>query len=308
MDPADLTNDPLYILNRRKSCPCCRAVVTRRPVPVFTVKAIASALAKSNVPKSRFSGREARSPSPYGDVDPWKGIFRPAEESDSEESDDGEFEDAMGWALQGIEAGLAEHGLQFQIDSSSTSESDGEEDVEPDESDEGLSEDGDESEVYDGVYVLARWEPPSVDIHPEDYNFLEDEVDQGVITMLRRGCTLEMIQAYEVEYSHKRGLVAYLHSLDELYVYAEEDPGDTDGEKSNRIFLGWNIKVDDADTEGEVYMQWVLNDIKECPERWQLDERRSMPGSFDVKRMVKFEDIEDYDTTDTEAWLLEDVD
>lgn len=308
MDPADYADDPLYILNRPKSCPCCRAVVTRRPVPVFTVKAISSALAKANAPPSRFRDHGVRSPSPYGDEDPWKGLFLPVEESDSsDESDDEEFEDAVGWALHGFQAGIVGHGIEFQDDSSSASDSDDEEDVEQEES-EGLSVDGDESETYDGVYVLARWEPPSVDIDPEDYTFQEDEVDQAVITMLRRGCTVEMIQAFEMEYTHRKGLVAYLHSLDELYVYAEEDPDDVDGERRNRVYLGWNIKVDEADSEGEMYMQWVLNDIKECPERWHVEERRGMPGSFDVRKMVRFEEVEDYDTTDTEVWLMEDVD
>ncbi|KAF9461546.1 hypothetical protein BDZ94DRAFT_1237662 [Collybia nuda] len=308
VDPADYADDPLYILNRPKSCPCCRAVVTRRPVPVFTVKAITSALTKANSPSSRFRD-DARSPSPYGDEDPWRGLFRPVEESDSsDDSSDEEFEDAVGWAaLQGFQASLAGHGIEFQDDSSSSSASDDEEGGEPEES-EGLSVDGDESDNYDGVYVPARWEPPSVDVNPEDYTFQEDEVDQTVITMLRRGCTVEMIQTYSMEYTHRKGLVAYLPSLEELYVYAEEEPDDIDGEKSNRIFLGWNIKVDESDSEGEMYMQWVLNDIKEYPERWHVEERRGMPGSFDVRKMVQFEEVEDYDTTDTEVWLMEDID
>ncbi|RDB15805.1 hypothetical protein Hypma_003663 [Hypsizygus marmoreus] len=318
-DPDDVIDDPDYILTRPKSCPCCRAVVTRRPVPVFLVKAVTTALTKSRAVEGR-----ARSPSPIED-DPWKGLFMSSDEEEEEfldsSDEDDRYEDAVGWALQGLQVGLAagmggvhhRRYAPFRFDSSSSSESDEDEDddeegeAEEDPEAQSLYHDG-ESDSDESVYIPARWEPPSVTVEPESYAghiFWDEEDEAAFFNMLRRGCTEEMIQTFEMEYTHRRGLVAHVHSLEELYGVAEEyqdDDGDY-GEKNNRIFLGWNIKLNEADGDGEVYMQWVLNDVKQNPRRWECAPRANMPGCFDVKRMARQEDAEEYDTTDTEVWL-----
>lgn len=318
MDPDD-EDDPQYILGRTKSCPCCRAVVKRRPVPVFMVKSVVAALTSSDAAGRSPRKTANRSPSPARDADPWKGLFRLSEDEDDDDDDDGGDLDSSdddiaypyGWALQSLNMGLAprthRRALGNIFGSSSSSASDDEdEDGEDDDVEDDESLDGVEDEdPYNSIYVSPRWEPPSVTIDPADYEgcFADDE-EEAILTMLRRGCTYDMIQAYQMEYSHSEGLIAYLYSLDDLYVYADEDEdGATDRSRTNRIFLGWNIKLDEADAEGEVYMQLVLNSAKENRRQWDWVARVNVPGSYDVKRLVRLEDVEDYDTTDTEVWL-----
>ncbi|KAJ6521346.1 hypothetical protein DFH09DRAFT_1425042 [Mycena vulgaris] len=59
------------ILHREKSCPCCRAHVLRRPVPVFVVKSVVTALCNATT-----------QPVAVHDADPWKGLFLPDTTSD----------------------------------------------------------------------------------------------------------------------------------------------------------------------------------------------------------------------------------
>ncbi|GLB43372.1 putative RING-type zinc-finger [Lyophyllum shimeji] len=319
-----------YILTRSKSCPCCRAVVTRRPVPVFLVKAVATALFKYKA--GTGEGHARRSPSPDGN-DPWKGLFPASDEedegdSDSSEEDDDEYEDALGWAMHGLEAGLVRgalahrlmtdrrYVLRYDEDDYSSIDSGGDddggvyrrEDDDDDDDDEDdeegpYSEDEDGYDIDENVYVPAQWEPPSVTVDPEDYVFRNEGVAASTLRMLRRGCTLDMIRIFSITYSHNRGLVAHLHSLDEIWPYPDNGlPGGT-MPRNNRVFLGWNIKLDPADHSGEAYMQEILSELKENPARWTWAERSNVRGAYDVKRLVRMEEVEDYDTTDTEVWL-----
>ncbi|KAF8074702.1 hypothetical protein FPV67DRAFT_593446 [Lyophyllum atratum] len=318
-DDSDIEDDPHYILNRSKSCPCCRAVVIRRPVPVFVVKSVATAI--SNY-KAGTGARGRRSPSPDGN-DPWKGLFPSSdddEEADLDSSGDDEvYEDALGWAMQGLHAGLRgelghqiamnrRYMLRYDDDSASGSGSDDDE-VDDDEDDEdddvdGGSLDGEGSDTYEGIYVAAQWEPPRATVDPEDYVFRNEGVAASTLQILRRGCTIDMIRIFGIGYSHSRGLVAHLHSLEEIWPYPDNGLDGGTMPRNNRVFLGWNVQLDEADISGEAYMQDVLNDMKENPARWTWTQRAiSRRPAFDVKRLMRVEDVEDYDTTDTEVWL-----
>ncbi|KAF5383547.1 hypothetical protein D9615_003742 [Tricholomella constricta] len=335
MDPNE-QDDPHYILTRTKSCPCCRAVVTRRPVPVFVVKAVVTALAKYKMGAGGTAGVPSRrSPSPDQE-DPWRGLFESSGDEGDEDGDEDEgdlgssdedevYEDAIEWAMQGLHGGL--HGelahrlainrrrymLRYDDDddsvsaSGSGSEEDVDEDEDEDDGEEGDSLDEDGSDVYENVFVPAQWEPPRVTVDPEDYVFRNEGMASSTLRLLRRGCTLDMIRIFGMAYTHSRGLVAHLPSLDELWPFPDDATLNT-VPRNHRVFLGWNVKLGEADYSGERYMRGVLTDLKENPARWTWSERTSvsaMPvrGAYDVKRLVRMEDVEDFDTTDTEVWL-----
>jgi hypothetical protein len=72
------------------------------------------------------------------------------------------------------------------------------------------------------------------------------------------------------------------------------------------VFLGWNIRVDEErDADGSKYMRGVLRELKIHPRRWELGWRIGEFGRsvLDVKRLVRVEELEEWDTTDTEAWV-----
>ncbi|CAL1715159.1 unnamed protein product [Somion occarium] len=233
---------PEALLYRKKTCPVCRTVVRTRPIPLFVVKSIANALA-STKPNSP---RRALTP-PNADSDPWAGIFLdPAEEdgeSDDDESDDDDeddYDEYDQWSSDADGYGSA-----------------------------------DDSEPYNGQYTFPRWSPPTVNVSPLDLHFL-DTLTGEELSMLRRGCTLQMIQLFDMHYTHDAGLQATV-----------------DG---NLIYLGWNIRLLPEDDAGEDYMEWVMRDIHERDDRW--DKHDKPDGTFEAWRMIREELAADDDTMD----------
>ncbi|EGN95091.1 hypothetical protein SERLA73DRAFT_77101 [Serpula lacrymans var. lacrymans S7.3] len=249
-------DDDDYHLYRRKTCPCCRKAVRHRPIPVFVIKSIISALSKT-----KASSPSAESPnraSPIIEGDPWDGLFLPLSEEDDYQDDDDDDED------------------------------DDEEDGEDDEDEDDIewlmdvfsygSDSGDEP--YEGEYVSPDWEPPTVQVDADDYPFSDfDDIDLNV---LRRGVTIDMLETYAVEYSHDFGLIAYLQD-------------------DNRIFLGWTIKLSADDDTGDVYIQWLLDDMEERPDRWEIIEQDD--GTWDAHRLVPAEDVIDHEDTDSDNYI-----
>ena len=132
----DSETDPEYTLNRPKSCPCCRAVVIRRPVPVFVVKAVAAALRKAKGVGETGGGSPVSTGS-SSEQDPWKGLFPSAGDDDSsegyneDEDEDDEDEDVTeeleAWGM-GLYAGLGgfdDHPHSSRSNSGSDEESGG---------------------------------------------------------------------------------------------------------------------------------------------------------------------------------------
>jgi hypothetical protein len=238
--------DPLSLIYRAKTCPCCRAVVRSRPTQLFVIKSIASAL-----DKAKPSGPRRSSPPP--DPDPWAGIFLPdpgdstSTDEDEEEETDEEDEDRYGWIY----------------------------------GDDGYGTDSEE-EPYQGHYVPARWQPPSV--HVESTDFLFDDLAGDDFKMLRRGATVQMIELFNMSYSHEEGLSVFLE----------------DANRTNRIYLGWNIRLHPSDYTGEEYVDYVVNDVFERSERWNVDERPD--GSWSAWRLVRESEEVAFDTTDSDEW------
>jgi len=171
-------NDPLALVYRNKTCPCCRATVRSRPIQLFVIKSIASAL-----DKARSSSSRRNSPPP--DPDPWAGIFPdtddPMSTDDGEEEDTDEEEDEYGWVF----------------------------------GEEGYGTDSDE-EPYHGDYIPARWQPPSN--HVEATDFLFDDLSEGDFKMLRRGATVQMIELFSMTYTHDDGLSIVLDDGNRIYL------------------------------------------------------------------------------------------
>ncbi|KAI0788708.1 hypothetical protein C8Q75DRAFT_719030 [Abortiporus biennis] len=235
-----------FLLYKKKTCPVCRSTVRSRPIQLFVIKSIASTLRKvKTVPGSP----QRASPVP-DEEDPWKGIFFEEHgegshlEDDDEDDDDDEGEYEDGWS-----------------------------------SEEGYGTPTDE-EPYDGVYIIPRWSPPTVNITPFEFPFL-DHISDEDLSMLRRGVTLQMIDIFNMRYNHDTGLQATIDGV-------------------NTVFLGFNIHLLEGDESGEEYMDWVLNDIHERPDRWEKVD--SINGSWRAWMLVPEVEEDDYSTTDSEVW------
>jgi hypothetical protein len=290
-DPDEWT-DPQYVLKRSKTCPSCRAVVKHRPVPIFMIKSVVAALKKTKPPRTCSPGSWRNNDYLYDN--PWKGIFTSSEEEEEADDDDdgdesqaeSDSDDLGGWYRHS-------HSARFEaVGGNATSESEME-----NEEDEDDDEDDDDDDV---LYTQQRWAPPSVSI--TDYHVGEDDVPNWE-KLLQRGCSWDMLHNFEVSYSHGSGIVVALRSLEHLYASDDDDDDDADDINMYRLFLGWNIALDPDDPDGEYYIQEILREIKDVPERWQLTPTPGVPFAIDVRRLVAVDEAEEFDTTDTEAWI-----
>lgn len=234
--------DPEAVLYRKKSCPVCRTDVFHRPIPLFVIKSIATAFEKAK-PGS------PRQPSPPCEGDPWEGIFPQAYSPYSVDGDDDSYDD---------------------------------EDVDDEDSDgpwRGYGSDS-EDDFYDGDYVVPHWAPPTVYVTEDDYPF--EHLTDELLSMLRRGATLQMISLFSMTYSHDEGLMACY-----------------DG---NEIYLGWNISLKPDDLTGEEFMDWIQADIVNHEERW---DRSFFGRQWTAWRLVKEEEDEEFEDSSSEAWADE---
>ncbi|RXW21374.1 hypothetical protein EST38_g4471 [Candolleomyces aberdarensis] len=294
------------ILYREKTCPCCRTVVRHRPCPAFMVKAVTSAYLQD---KGGTPPQTQDVPEPLDD-DPWKGIFLNSDDdgdddddlySDDDVVDDDDDVRDLAWMRDSPSLGYHYHWHTSDSEDGLYSDDGREEEEE-----EGVRDSESEDDYGAPVsYVLPRWEPPTVRAHPEDYPGVEEDV----LSLLRRGCTLEMVQNFNIRYSHQQGIIISLRSIDHLYASDdddEEDSGSEEGrgrESMHQIFLGWNVSLEPEDDDGETYMHNILKDIKDRPDRWKLIPRYDGQGSIEVKRLVAAGTADDYSTTETEAWI-----
>ncbi|PIL25189.1 hypothetical protein GSI_13078 [Ganoderma sinense ZZ0214-1] len=233
----DMMDDdyPDALLYRKKTCPCCRAVVRSRPIPLYLVKSIASALDKSKAPAGA-----ARPSPPPDDEDPWAGIFRDHTEADDYWSTDHDEDD------------------EDEEDEDDEDE-DGEDGEGYDDEDGYWSFDGygtaEEDERYDGPYVRAQWAPPTVPVSQEEYPFLEEDAEE--FSMLRRGVTLQMIELFQMSYCHNTGLCAMVDGENEVHLgfNIELHPDDETGEE----YIDWVL----ADIYGRPERWRVENDHRQ---------------------------------------------
>jgi hypothetical protein len=143
---------------------------------------------------------------------------------------------------------------------------------------EGLQEYDDTSDdEYEGEWVVRTWEPPAQRSVPP----LDPEPSTDAL--LRRGVTYGMIEAYDMQYTHQEGLTALVDDL--------------------CIHLGWNIELAGEDEDGERFIAWCLEDMEMRPYRWSVEDFGR------VHRLVRRDELSEYDSTDSENWIgVEDED
>lgn len=309
IDPEELQNDPYYLMRREKTCPCCRAVVARKPAPIFLVKSIASV-----VSKYKSKGTRAITPPSDPEEDPWKGLFMESEEEGFDEDDDySDYSDEEQEEEEepGVERGFARFygGLNYlypgllpnpYLENFFTED---EGDMDGDGSEDDLvmnhaSEDEDEQEEEEEL-VAARWQPPIVpwDEMPHDFSI-------QTRPLLRRGCLEAMVNIFGMEYSRAQGLVAYVTSLDRNQwepSFLHSNPTREGRRTSYRLFLGWNIELMNWDLDGRGYIGGYLDDLERHPERY-IVEARGRRMLSDVRQFVSAEILEDYDTMDSDEF------
>ncbi|KAJ7230521.1 hypothetical protein GGX14DRAFT_411083 [Mycena pura] len=303
-DDEDDESDPEaheeYILHREKKCPCCRATIVQRPVSVYIVKNVVTALRAASVVSPMAAPGEE-------DADPWKGLFPLDCETSTEDDED---EDGGGWdssdddgeqlfehysddldAAEALAMGLAlPHPLMRFYQSASESE-DGlyseSDDDDVNEEEDAVSSDGSGAEI---PYSPARWAPPS---RPRA---VDSSTASALRKMLQRGCTPVLVELFDMHYTHDEGLVAHVLSLD-----ATEDDVAVG---NNRLFLGWNIELQPSEEDGEAERAFIahqLRDIRRHPERWNVTERDGFYGHYVYEaRRLSPEDAEMCDSSDSD--------
>jgi hypothetical protein len=261
---------PDHLMLRRKTCPCCRATVVRRPVPVFAIKAITSCLNKMReVPE----GECLASPVVVAGetVDPWEGLFPPVDKEG--------FDIDMG----------------FSDGDGSNDSWDDEDDDSSDGGyfDEGVFEYGTDSEEegYTGDYVPQLWEPPLVVLSYEDTRHLMGEAR----SLIRRGATEAMMEAFEMHYTHSEGLSVVIsrhHPLPNWPTTPEWRNGGT-------LMLGWNVELSADDFDGRRFVNWALAEVWLKGYKWRVTNNN---GLWTAQRLMPERDVEDYTTSDTSAY------
>ncbi|KIY70100.1 hypothetical protein CYLTODRAFT_488369 [Cylindrobasidium torrendii FP15055 ss-10] len=301
IDPQDL-DDPHYIMYRQKSCPCCRATVLHRPVPVFLVKSVASAVIKSKgpghtsgTPVSRDDGT-----STVDSDDVWKGLF-PTEDDmlDAEEYD--EEDDELPY--EALPGGMLEQfapawmGTIFSsddedYDSYASAEDDSMQGDDDEAGREDDDEDSDDSEDDAGQYVVPIWEPPTVRYrggsrHSSQY-----------VKMRRRGCTREMISNYGMTYTHAEGLVVYVRSLDPNAAWLPFTEADRD--QMSQLYVGWNVELDDEDRGGHDFVRGLLENFNDEPGMFVMNIVGNRTRH--ITKLVRIDELmSEAETTDSEA-------
>lgn len=178
-DEMDDTDDPQSVLFRKKTCPCCRAVIRSRPIPLFLVKSIARAYTQA-----KATPGTAGSASPIPSDDPWEGIFGTAVQHDDDDEWSGDEDDEDDASLDDEEE---EYDDPWPYDGYGT---------DPDD------------DRYEGAYIVPRWAPPSVFVPAEDEHGYA--LSDSELALLRRGCTQQMIGLFSMEYTHEGGIKAVL--------------------------------------------------------------------------------------------------
>lgn len=260
------------------------------------VKAVANTLQKRQASQIPQSSAETPTESP---ADPWKGIFPTSdEEPDDAEDDDaassigdsGSDSDIVSELRSAVNWYRGRQSIFHSAHSPGTSE---------DEHQDFIVSDSDDDVMSMGAYTRPGWAPASVTINPQAFDLSQEQDPTMTLDLLRRGCSLGMIQNHDLAYSNSAGIVLSLQSLDGLYVSNEGQGGTNVSDAMNRIFLGWNIQLDSGDQDGDHYISDILRDIKRIPEQWLVTPRTGMRGAMDVRRLIPTS--EDYDSTDSDT-------
>lgn len=246
--------------------------------------------------RAQLSGIEnpAESQTIDNDGDPWKGIFPTSEDDEASTSDEDEESSSESAGANSLvdddrmQVHFIEDYAGYEFESGSESEGLFDEDH-PD----FASEDEDE-------YVRPRWQPASRYVGEGFYTGFADgngEDNRQMISLIRRGCPLQMILALHMTYSHEEGIIAYVSSLNSSLFLND---GVRDINIMHRVLLGWNIEVDEeVDKFGCNFMHQMLDELEVFPQRWQVRPRYNAEQGqvlYDARRLVRLSEMEDYDS------------
>ncbi|KAH7908616.1 hypothetical protein BJ138DRAFT_1128303 [Hygrophoropsis aurantiaca] len=296
-----------YLLYRRKTCPCCRAAVRHRPIPVFVVKAVASALAKVRTTGGMSPGGSGSGNGNATEGDPWEGLFPPENDNDGDE----EFTYNPSDDDSNFSADDDESVSQSDDESGESGDDLDELDLLSDYEDAEGGAVSDDSDVFnygsprahgrDGLhYVRPQWEPPSVLIDADDYLFAH--LPAGTVDVLRRGGTLAMQEAYELAYEHGRGLVLLLRiDVPRQLDFPRRGSG-ARAQATVRVYLGWNICLSADDEAGDRFVQWVAGDMTERPERWEVRPTQEREVEVEAWMLLRETEVVEYSDTDSDNY------
>ena len=243
----------------------------------------------------------AESQTTENDGDPWKGIF-PTSEDDDELTSDEEEDSSSG---TGGADSLAESDDRLSVHFTHYTEEYPDFSFENASGSDNLSDGlyGDDDPAYgsedEDDYVRPRWQPASRYVgFYSGFGDSNDEDNRRMMSLLRRGCTLQMILSFRMTYSRQEGIIAYVPSLNPSMFL---DDGGTDRDSMNRLLLGWNIEVDEEmDKYGCNFMQQMLTEMEVFPQRWEVRPRLGVPEGvprvYDAMRLVRLSETEDYDS------------
>lgn len=251
---------------RPKTCPTCRESIRTRPTQAFVIKDILEALGCVDLTGAT---------SPATD-DPWDGIFPPPGAEWTLGDHEGSAYDVEDYDDEDDEDEVEEYEGPVTSDEEDRCEVCG---VNVCYREELCETCFNERDLSDGDYVLPTWEPPSVLIQYEEIVSETREERDRWYPLLRRGVTIDMIRRFHMKYSHETG------------IEAEWEPG-------CRMFLGWNLTLDDVDIDGAHFMEKVLEELYVHPERFHhiaLDD-----GTITAWRLIHSWDREDFDDTDSD--------
>jgi hypothetical protein len=142
--------------------------------------------------------------------------------------------------------------------------------------------------AHSGGWVAPRWEPPRFDfggtqVTNEDTLSL-NRPQHEIISLLRRGATKQMISFFQLTYDHDHGIVV-------------------NGEV--QIQLGWNISRNSDDEVGRSFMESVMAEMSQFPERFGVTQvHHSSPRA--IVRLVPSLGAPEDDNASEGSWATED--
>ena len=268
---ADEANPVIDDRPSEKTCPYCRAPIRVRPVQLFIVKALVDALEKdAEVDQNLDEGEavEGEAEESHGE-DPWEGMFSGEEVEGHSEEESSSTESELGEADLPVECPHCQSRRGYDENDACL---DCNELYHEDPSDDNASHSSQNSSLFhsgedpaygsdDGyhsdsdlehIWIYPTWSPRSIPL----LRRLNPHLSAEEFTLCRRGVPIEMIRRYDVTYSHAYGLSARV--------------------RGGTVWLGWNLYgMEDDDWDGSQYMEHILDEMRDHPQRYELVGERS---------------------------------
>ncbi|KAH7906469.1 hypothetical protein BJ138DRAFT_1183093 [Hygrophoropsis aurantiaca] len=239
--------------------------LSTQDVPVLPRCGDRSALAEAKAVAGSGSGNATKG-------DPWEGLFSP---DDEDEFGDDQSDDDSNLGGGGESESQSDDESSGSGDEFDSEDTDGFGGYASDDSDVfscGSPAPDETREYVHATYVRPQWEPPSV-INANVGNYLL----ASEMHVLRRGAAPALIAMCGMVYEHATGLVLHLQLL--AHDLPRQHHPDLRGAGVREytyvcVHPGWNLRLSADDEAGEASVGWIIRDIQERPERWEVHVRR----------------------------------